>query len=293
MSSEGHQNRQNTYVMDPESAAEMGRLLLQDRLINQAMGGYFPEQSDLQAFQQVLDIGCGPGGWALGAAKQHSHLTITGIDISELMITYAQAQALRENIKNASFEVMDALAPLEFPDNSFDIVNIRTAIGWLPRASWPEVLRECHRVARPGGIIRLTECDSGGSNGAATAQWARHLAHLLYLRKLGFSPDEFTVGITAMLGKLLLDAECASSLEQISHRVFMIDCSYGAPLHAIYFQNSLGMYKQLQPAFVKMGFAKQEELNRLYSDFQAEVQDPGYCATMYWLTRWVKKTRTE
>jgi hypothetical protein len=48
----------NVYFNDPESGAEMARLLEQDRLITQGMGGLFPERSnDFSGIQRVLD-GC-------------------------------------------------------------------------------------------------------------------------------------------------------------------------------------------------------------------------------------------
>src|SRR2546422_10982723 len=37
---------ENSYVIDAEDAAEMARLLEQDRLLTQGMGGIFPENTD-------------------------------------------------------------------------------------------------------------------------------------------------------------------------------------------------------------------------------------------------------
>ena len=53
------------HVIDPESAAEMTRLLNKSRLQTRHMGGLLPEQPDATVFQDVLDIGCGPGGWVV------------------------------------------------------------------------------------------------------------------------------------------------------------------------------------------------------------------------------------
>jgi len=47
------------YVIDAENAAEMARLMLQDRLLTQSMGGLIPEPIDLSQAYQVLDIACG------------------------------------------------------------------------------------------------------------------------------------------------------------------------------------------------------------------------------------------
>src|SRR5689334_9476334 len=117
MSNTEHQN--TTYLHDAESVAEMGRLLAQDTLFTNAMGGVLPERTDLSALHHVLDIGCGPGGWAMRVAKQYPHLRVTGIDISPSMIAYAQVQAKREGVQNVTFAQMNALEPLSFPDASF------------------------------------------------------------------------------------------------------------------------------------------------------------------------------
>jgi len=53
------EQKKNTYVIDAESAAEMARLMRQDRLITAGMGGIFPEQTDLSGVQHVLDLAFG------------------------------------------------------------------------------------------------------------------------------------------------------------------------------------------------------------------------------------------
>src|SRR5215472_10987252 len=145
----------HTYVMDPESAIEMARLMLQDRLVTEGMHGIFPERTDLENIQTVLDVGCGPGGWALGVAHTYPGKIVFGIDISTTMITYAQAQASAQRLSNVTFTVMNALEPLKFAEGTFDLVNARFAAGYILRAQWPTFLQGCFRVLRPGGTLRL------------------------------------------------------------------------------------------------------------------------------------------
>src|SRR5947209_3984856 len=61
----------STYVLDAESELELSRLLLQDRLLTKAMGGVWPEQSDVTSIRYVLDLACGPGGWVLDIAAAY------------------------------------------------------------------------------------------------------------------------------------------------------------------------------------------------------------------------------
>ena len=49
----------------------------------------------------VLDIGCGPGGFAIEFAKRSAE--VTGLDISNKMLDYAQKNAETSNLTNISF----------------------------------------------------------------------------------------------------------------------------------------------------------------------------------------------
>jgi len=151
----------NTYLMDPESAAEMARLMMQDRAFTEAMHGLFPERSSLESIQAILDVACGPGGWTLDVAHTYPDRKVVGIDISTRMIAYAQAQASAQRLSNATFLLMNALEPFKFTEETFDLVNIRAATGFVPRAQWPTLLQNCFRVLRPGGTLRLTEAETG------------------------------------------------------------------------------------------------------------------------------------
>ncbi len=47
----------------------MARLTQQDRLLTKGMGGLFLEREDIAGKDTILDIACGPGGWALVGAR--------------------------------------------------------------------------------------------------------------------------------------------------------------------------------------------------------------------------------
>jgi ubiquinone/menaquinone biosynthesis C-methylase UbiE len=95
--------RPSFYVADAENIIEMVRLIEQDRLITDRVSGLLPPDVRPETVQQVLDIGCGPGGWVLDMAKAYPALQVTGIDISDVMIDYATKRAIAEGVDNAYF----------------------------------------------------------------------------------------------------------------------------------------------------------------------------------------------
>lgn len=273
----------NTYVLNAESAAEMGRLLLLNRTLTSVMGGFFPESLAVKKIRRVLDIGCGPGGWVLGVALKYPYIEVVGMDISRLMIAFARTQAAREGLANAHFENMNALEPLAFPDNSFDIVNIRAAVAYVPRQDWPRVLKECVRITRPGGTLIATESDHPGvSNSPAFERFSELSAQAIRQLGYGFSADNKSLGMTFMLGKLLRDAGCVN----IQARSHILDFSYGMPLYGNQVQMILTAFESGRALGIKMGLASEEEMSCLYAALREEMQQETFRALMYWLTTW-------
>jgi ubiquinone/menaquinone biosynthesis C-methylase UbiE len=198
---------ENTYFIDAEGAAEMARLMHQGRLLTKGMGGLFREQFNISNTHDILDIACGPGGWVLDVAHTYPKIQVTGIDISKLVIQYARAQAKVQWLNNAHFQTMDALKPLEFPDSSFDFVNTRFLFGFMSKEAWSQLMQECLGILRPGGTLRLTECESPLSNSLASERLYGMISQALRAAGRSFSPDGRNVGITPMIGRFLQDAD--------------------------------------------------------------------------------------
>lgn len=273
----------NVYFMDHESGAEMARLMLQDRLLTKGMGGLFQEQPDLFNIHHILDMGCGPGGWALEVAYAYPEKEVVGFDISQTMIDYAHAQAQVQGLKNASFRVMDLMQPLAFPDNSFDLVNSRL-IAFLPTEAWPKLMQECLRITRPGGIIRLTECEWFTNSPACEKQYSL-FTRALKVAGQSFSPDGRLIDITPMLGSFLKNAGC-QNVQLVPH---VLDFSYGTEAHNGIYQNWLAFYKLLQPFLTGTGVATQEEVDEAYQQMQIEVLMDNFRGIVFILTAWGEK----
>src|SRR6266566_1447345 len=273
---------ENKYFIDAENAAEMARLMHQDRLTTQGIGGVFPERPDFSTLHDILDIACGPGGWALDVAFEHPTINVMGIDISSIMIEYARAQAWTQGLSNASFRVMDALKPLDFPDASFDLVNARFIYGFMPRTGWPLLMDECVRITRPGGTIRLTETEWHFTN--SLAYETLNAMTMSSLKKAGrsFSPDGRHAGITPMLGQFLQQAQC----ESIQQAAYVLDLSAGTEAHGSMYQNSMAFFRLIEPFLLNMQVTTQEEFEELYNRMLAEVLSDTFRAISFILTAW-------
>ena len=277
---------ESSYIIDAESAAEMARLVSQDQLTTKSMGGVLPEQTDLSGIHRVLDIACGPGGWVLDVAFEHPDIQVVGIDISQTMVEYARVRSKVQKLENASFQVMNALKPLDFPDASFDLVNARTIAGFMLPASWPVLLQECMRITRPGGIIRLTETDDfGTSNSPALEKMTRMALRAGQLAGRTFNPEGRNAAVTPMLGRFLRKAGC----KNIKKRAHVIDYSSGEEAHDGVYRDLMVALQLLQPFLTKIGFISQEELEQLYQQVLTELVSNDFCALWYLLTAWGQK----
>ncbi|MBE3561614.1 MAG: class I SAM-dependent methyltransferase [Ktedonobacteraceae bacterium] len=282
---------ENTYVIDQESSAEMARLINQDLMITKHMGGLFPTTLDLSQVHDILDVACGPGGWALEVAFAHPDKRVVGIDISNRMLEYARARAQVQGSKNLTFLFMDATAPLKFPDASFDFVNARFLVGLMWKTAWEPFVKECFRVTRPGGIIRLTEVDiaAGITNSSALERYNRLTARAAYRQGRTFCGDEDAAhcGLTPMLSDFLERAGYCD-IQEIPH---MLNFSYGREAYRMQYKNLQAALKLLHPFLVKVGVATQEELDKLYEQMLLDMMREDFRGIWYFMSAIGKKPR--
>lgn len=99
----------------------------------------------------ALDIGTGRGHFAVYLARLG--FFVTGIDLSENMISYARQNAAWHKL-DIDFQIGDA-EKLEFDDNTFDVVVSRNLLWTLP--SPDKALKEWRRVLKPGGTLVVSD----------------------------------------------------------------------------------------------------------------------------------------
>jgi SAM-dependent methyltransferase len=105
----------------------------------------------LESFDHVLDFGCGCGRtlrWLDGLAEGAE---LTGTDIDRQCIEWC-----RPNLRFARFTRNNPLPPLEFADETFDLVYALSVYTHLNEAHQDAWLAEMHRVSRPGAVLLLS-----------------------------------------------------------------------------------------------------------------------------------------
>ncbi len=280
-----HSSNDNPYFIDTQSGAEMARLIMQDDTVTRNMGGPLSEPSDLSTIHDILDLACGPGSWVLDMAYAHPDKNVIGVDIDPTMVNYARARARSQALdNNAHFQVMNATKQLDFPDNSFDLVNARLLVGFMRPENWPYLIQECRRVSRPGAILRLTESESAVTSGVAYNTLNTLLAQALHAAGQSFSPDGRHFGIVPRLGRLLRDA----GYEHIQHKAYAVDFSAGTEAHEAIRQNSMAMLQLIQPFLIRMGVTTQEKVDELYQQAMVEMLSDDFCGIWFFLTVWGK-----
>ncbi len=277
---------ENTYIFDPESPQEMARLIEQERFVTKAQGGTFAGLPDLPAGGTVLDLACGPGGWVLNAAFEHPELEVAGVDISHVMINYANARAQTQQISNASFGIMDITRPLDFADASFDLVNARLLIGVLKRDAWSPFLTECTRILRPGGMLRLTE---GNDSGESLSPALEHLNTLgiqaLWQAGYGFSSTGRTFAMAPALPALLKRA----GYHDLHISAHVIEGAADTQGWADFYHDHEVLLAQAKPLLVKLGLITSELFDSLYQQALIEMHDQDFSAIGQLISAWGKK----
>jgi len=112
----------------------------------------------LRPGERVLDVGSGPGLLAAEMAQAVGPAGhVTGIDISDSMLTLGQRRcADLDGAGRASFVKADATA-LPFSDATFDVAVSTQVYEYV--ADLTTALAELHRVLRPGGRALILDTD--------------------------------------------------------------------------------------------------------------------------------------
>lgn len=116
--------------------------------------------AEIEAGQTVVDYGCGPGQLALELARRVGPSGLVhGVDINATFLERARKHAQDEGLSQRTefHQVEEDRIPL--PDGNVDRVICKNVLEYVEDPD--AVLREFHRVLRPGGIAHAIDSDWG------------------------------------------------------------------------------------------------------------------------------------
>jgi SAM-dependent methyltransferase len=116
---------------------------------------HFIELLKIVESSNVLEVGSGSGGPALFLAKE-TGCKLTGVDVNQFGNKNANELARERGLSDrVEFIEIDASKPLPFEDGTFDVVFSNDVMCHVPERQ--NVLREWHRVLKPGGQMLFTD----------------------------------------------------------------------------------------------------------------------------------------
>jgi ubiquinone/menaquinone biosynthesis C-methylase UbiE len=274
---------ESTYIVqDRNSQAELNRLVVLDQAVTKAMGGVLPEQPEPEQLRRVLDIGCGPGGWAIEAALTYPHMKVYGADISSTIIQHARerAEQLQLSKERVEFFVMDALRMLEFPNNYFDLVNLRFGISFMRQWEWPKVLDEMNRVTKAGGIIRIVEGELDMKSSSAALASFHVLIRRAFFRS-GHLFKEEPAGLVGQLPSLL----ARHGFLHIQSRDALIEYQSRTETGDAFFENYQFGFQTFRQFLYRYGCLP-DDYDAICKQSIEDMRQPGFKATVVLYTLW-------
>jgi len=132
------------------------------------------EIANIQDGETILEVAVGTGLTFARVLKQNPSGWNEGVDVTEAMLAKAKERASQSSTTNYRLQLGDAYN-LEFENGRFDLLINNYMFDLLPKADFPQVLGEFHRVLKPGGRLLLVNMAKG-------KRWYNHLWESLYKR---------------------------------------------------------------------------------------------------------------
>lgn len=210
------------------------------RLAHQARVGSFADQAiwrltGLSDGMSVLDLACGSGQVTCRMAQAIPNGTVTGVDVSEVLLEEARKNAADLSLNNVAFASGDVY-DLALQAGPFDYVYVRLLFQHLERPL--AALGSISRIMKPGGCLCIVDVDDdwlmlepepegfpafirAAAEGQALRGGDRHVGRRLpgYLTASGFQQvrvDAITVSSFDIGLKNFLDITTRFKLEQLA-----------------------------------------------------------------------------
>ncbi|HEU5228484.1 MAG TPA: class I SAM-dependent methyltransferase [Ktedonobacteraceae bacterium] len=271
------------------NVTEMTRLIDLHAMLTRAGEKLFPGHNDVSDIHSVLDVACGPGSWALDVAFKYPKIEVIGVDINQAMIKYASAIAHSQGLQNAHFRNMDVLKHLDFPDNTFDVVNAHYLSSFMPLSAWPALLDDCKRILRPGGMLYLLEAQTPMTNSGVCEQVGALLARIKRRADGYLFSDDWPTTVTPLLGSFLRQ----TGYRHVQQKACAIDYSKGSEAYEGCYDNFTVELQLLKSFLLETKTLTEKEFDQLYRNFTVAMLMDGFCGIWYWLSTWGVKLLDE
>ncbi len=274
--------RLSTYILPDLSTEEVRRQIqFLDRLHIDDIDTLVPEQPDPTHFGSVLDINCDAGTWILGMARAYQNISqLVSMNVSRQLVEYGRAKAEAQHLSDrVTFQLMDALRVLDFPNHSFDLVNIALGQFYLRTWDWPNFLKEFVRVSQPGGTIRITDIYLIESNSQNLNRLIDIGRESMYQAGYYFTLDRDgnTNGLIPLLQHLgLADIQTYSRTQEY--------CA-STPEGQLFVHSVTDFLVKIR-GFLQKWLRLPNDYEELYQKVLAELHDPSFVATSPILTIW-------
>jgi SAM-dependent methyltransferase len=134
-----------TYYM-PNDDEEQTRLTINHQAFLSVLDGRLTLGRIAPGVTRILDIGTGPGDWAIAVGEQYPDAEVVATDISPFPSTAVPP--------NVFFEIDDAQEEWTYSD-VFDFIHIRGLAGAF--ADWPAIYASAMQHLRPGGCVEVAD----------------------------------------------------------------------------------------------------------------------------------------
>ncbi|NIK12307.1 demethylmenaquinone methyltransferase [Alkalibacillus almallahensis] len=110
---------------------------------------------NVQQGADCLDVCCGTGDWTLALSEAvGTNGSVIGLDFSQNMLAVGESKREEQEVQNVTFVHGNAME-LPYDDHQFDYVTIGFGLRNVP--DYMQVLKEMHRVVKPGGQVVCLE----------------------------------------------------------------------------------------------------------------------------------------
>jgi SAM-dependent methyltransferase len=136
-----------------------GALGSENELMGSTLVAYLREKHPQFQPRRMLDMGCAIGNSTVVWARDFPKAEVHAIDVGAPVLRYAHARAQALGVP-VHFSQQNAEST-DFETGSFDLVVSHIMLHETSRSAMVRIMKECHRLLRPGGLMLHLEIPRG------------------------------------------------------------------------------------------------------------------------------------